>query len=319
MINVSICIPTYNQPKSLKRLLDSIKIQSYKNFEIVITDDSTNEEVKRVIDKHILKNKIKYYKNKINLGSPENWNESISKASGNLIKIMHHDDFFTRENSLSLFVKMMDENKSINFGFSSTLIMNLSLNKKRIHRPILTELDDLKRNPEVLFDRNFIGAPSCAIFKKNNIFFDKNLKWLVDVDFYIRLLDKNKKFIFINTPLVCTVDGDKNQVTSSCVNNQEIEVNEYIKLFNKLNIQRNMVLKKFEYLAMKYKLNKITNFGEYKNLDEKHKNLLDNIFADLKKYYNLRLIRYGFKEYIIMKKISYLGRELAITCSNLLE
>ena len=44
-----------------------------------------------------------YYKNIKVLGTPENWNESIRKAKGAWIKLMHDDDWFANENSLQKF------------------------------------------------------------------------------------------------------------------------------------------------------------------------------------------------------------------------
>ena len=46
---ISICIPTYNRPKLLGLLLDSILIQSYQNFEIIITDNSEGMDTRDLI------------------------------------------------------------------------------------------------------------------------------------------------------------------------------------------------------------------------------------------------------------------------------
>ena len=42
---VSICIPAYNNVNEVKRLLESIFLQRFKNYEIILTDDSTNNEI----------------------------------------------------------------------------------------------------------------------------------------------------------------------------------------------------------------------------------------------------------------------------------
>ena len=44
-MKISICIPAYNSGEKLTRLLDSIKIQTYKNVEIIISDDSRNDDI----------------------------------------------------------------------------------------------------------------------------------------------------------------------------------------------------------------------------------------------------------------------------------
>src|ERR1044072_4054338 len=93
-IFISICIPAYKNVDFLKRLLDSIAIQTYSNYEIIICDDSPDESVAEFIkSRSVLKN-IRYHRNVSSLGTPENWNECIRRANGEWIKIMHDDDWF---------------------------------------------------------------------------------------------------------------------------------------------------------------------------------------------------------------------------------
>jgi len=87
--------------------MNSIRIQTFKNFEVVITDDSGDDI--SVFDYITGLNEgfsIRYFKNVKSLGSPGNWNECISHASGTWIKLMH-DDYFTSSNSLQLFADSM--------------------------------------------------------------------------------------------------------------------------------------------------------------------------------------------------------------------
>ena len=99
---ISICIPTFNQTFYLKKLLDSILIQTFTNFEIIISDDSSTDDVYDLISsyRHFFIDKITYVRNAKSLGPPTNWNNSISLAKGKWIKIMHHDDCFSSLNSL---------------------------------------------------------------------------------------------------------------------------------------------------------------------------------------------------------------------------
>ena len=46
---VSICIPAYNNAAEVKRLLESIRMQTFRDMEIILTDDSTNEEIAELI------------------------------------------------------------------------------------------------------------------------------------------------------------------------------------------------------------------------------------------------------------------------------
>ena len=46
---VSICIPAYNNVAEVKRLLESIQMQTFRDREIILTDDSTNEEIAKLV------------------------------------------------------------------------------------------------------------------------------------------------------------------------------------------------------------------------------------------------------------------------------
>ncbi len=63
-----------------------ILIQTYTDFEIVITDDSPDDSVADLVEKYQSRKDIRYYKNEKPLGTPENWNEAIRKANGKWIK-----------------------------------------------------------------------------------------------------------------------------------------------------------------------------------------------------------------------------------------
>ena len=90
----SICIPVYKNVDYLKRLLETIFIQTFTDFEVVITDDSPDNVIFEFIQNYYPGKNIRYFKNKYALGTPENWNECIRKANGSWIKMMHDDDWF---------------------------------------------------------------------------------------------------------------------------------------------------------------------------------------------------------------------------------
>ena len=49
---ISICIPAYKNVEFLKRLPDSIAVQSFKNFEVILSDDSPGKEVEQLANAH---------------------------------------------------------------------------------------------------------------------------------------------------------------------------------------------------------------------------------------------------------------------------
>lgn len=93
MATVSVCIPTYNQIENFKRAFESVISQEYSDYEIIVTDDSTNDEISNYLQFRNSPHVVRYYKNSPRLGAPANWNRAISLAKGKYIKILHHDDW----------------------------------------------------------------------------------------------------------------------------------------------------------------------------------------------------------------------------------
>jgi glycosyltransferase involved in cell wall biosynthesis len=230
---ISICIPAYQRPEHLKRLLDSLEIQSFRRFEVVITDDSPGPELENLVEAHPLKPLIRYFRNQKTLGSPENWNECLRKAKSDWIKIMHDDDWLSGPDSLLAFAEAI-KNGGGRFYFSAFTNVFPDGSSRTI-RMSTARLDALKRDPEILVASNRVGPPSAVIFKKDDsTYFDNRMKWLVDLDFYIRYLKKYPAIGYITESLVQIGIGET-QITSTSFGNPEIEIPERFMLLEKLD------------------------------------------------------------------------------------
>lgn len=236
MPKVSICIPAYEQPENLLRALTSVFKQTFKDYEVVITDDSPDDSVGLVVKEFNKHSNLRYYKNKTRKGSPENWNESVRLASGEYIKFLHHDDWFSNENSLAVFVNMLERNPKTDFAFCPSLNCGSDGKLRYVNTTSNSQLQMLHADPKVLFKGNFIGAPSATIYRRQiNQEFDPRMKWLVDIDFYIRVLANRRGFEYTRQPLVCIALESSGKVTDECVGNKRIEVFEYLYLYTKIS------------------------------------------------------------------------------------
>jgi len=234
-VQVSICIPAYEQPNNLQKCLESLEMQSFKDFEVIVTDDSKSNDLKVVVDSFLDKLNIKYFKNPVSLGSPENWNESIRHAIGKYIKILHHDDYFTDANSLEKMVKLLDENPDSKILFCSSRHVDSRYNYHSSHILDHKSMQKVKKNPQTLFSGNIIGAPSIMMYHRDiEIYFDKRMKWLVDIDFYIKVL-RNNDFVYTKDELVNINVAEGGRVTHVCATDRDVNIREYILLFNKLS------------------------------------------------------------------------------------
>lgn len=108
---VSICIPTHNRPEFLKLALSSALKQSYKNTEIIISDNSDNNLTKKYIEK-IKNKKIKYFKNDSKSDSFNNGLNTIKNSRGKYIKILMDDDLLERT-CVEKMVSVLEKNPKV--------------------------------------------------------------------------------------------------------------------------------------------------------------------------------------------------------------
>jgi len=90
---VSVIVPTYNRPDTLKRTLESIAAQTYKRIEAIVVNDA-GEDVSGVIDTFQDKLSIKYLVHDKNKGLAAVRNTAIKYASGQYIAYLDDDDIF---------------------------------------------------------------------------------------------------------------------------------------------------------------------------------------------------------------------------------
>lgn len=91
---VSVVIPAYNRPHYLEQAIQSVLGQTYTNIEIIICDDSTNDQVESMLLPYLDKYpQIKYFKNEKNLFL-DNWQRCYELAEGEYINYLMDDDLF---------------------------------------------------------------------------------------------------------------------------------------------------------------------------------------------------------------------------------
>jgi glycosyltransferase involved in cell wall biosynthesis len=207
-------------------------MQTFRDFEVIVTDDSPDLAVKTLCAAYGGRFTLRYFRNEKQLGTPENWNEAIRMAEGRWIKIMHDDDWFAGGDSLDLYARTIREQPEAAFIFAA--YRDIFLDKYRSRDMYLSSFwyRALVRNKTILFSRNVIGPPSVVLYKKESSpEYDPRVKWVVDIDFYIRYLE-GKKPVYINKILV-NVGLGKDQVTQDCFRQRPIEIPENFYLLNK--------------------------------------------------------------------------------------
>lgn len=215
---LSICIPSYNSVELISRSIKSIIKQSFNDFEIIISDDSTNENVFNFYNS--LKDKrIYYYKHNCVINATENWNFALKKSKGKYKMLLHHDDYFINNlilqdihseflkngEAMIYFLNFINENKFKKFHFNKF------------------SMKQIFKNPHDLLYVNYFSTPSCLIMnQKVDLFYNEELKWLVDVDLYLRLFKKFNSIKFISKTSLVIGSAD-NRITNTITKKDKLE------------------------------------------------------------------------------------------------
>lgn len=182
---LTVLVPAYNSIDGVIRVIDAIK--SKKNVGVIVSDDSSDPVVADAIKAYILdfkRNDYLYIKHKSTGNAVDNWNFLLSQVKGKFFVIVHHDETFSNtlfidelekcQNSLELMVLpvRIDHPNGVYRNFKSSA-QSLLINLFRTSSPTL----------------NFIGGPTALlIIKSTNIhFFNRDLVFYVDVDWYIKV------------------------------------------------------------------------------------------------------------------------------------
>ncbi len=125
-IILSICIPTYNRAATLPNCLNSILISKRKTnlkFEICISDNASNYNVKKIIKPFKKKLNIRLNRNKKNLGYTANLLKSVSMAKGEFAWCIGDDDLLVPK-ALKKINSLILKNKNIDFYYINSFHLN---------------------------------------------------------------------------------------------------------------------------------------------------------------------------------------------------
>jgi len=127
---VSVCIPSYNAARFIGKTIQSVLDSEYRNFEIIISDDASTDETAKIIES-LHDSRIRFYQNKRNEGPVRNWNRAITKAVGEYVSLLNHDDLYSPF-WLTFAVRHLEKNPHI--GWVATAFCIIDATGKSLQR-----------------------------------------------------------------------------------------------------------------------------------------------------------------------------------------
>lgn len=198
MIEFSVIIPIYNTEKYLTRCINSIINQTYKKMELILVDDGSTDDSKKICDKFARDYEMIKVVHQKNRGVSAARNVGLKLASNEYIVFVDSDDWIERETLENLYnVIKHNETDCIVFNLKEQVLKKIE-NKNQtqtweeeIEKLIITERIN---SPVNKVYRN-------SIIKNNNIKFDEEVSIGEDLLFNIEYFTSSKKIYILNKEL----------------------------------------------------------------------------------------------------------------------
>jgi len=193
MPKVSVIIPTYNLCNMVGETINSVLRQTEPDLEVIVVDDGSTDNTRAAV-KGIKDSRVKYFY-KDNGGCPSACNYGFSKAKGQYIAFLDHDDLWP-ENYLQVMLSHLENN--ITFGAAYGLITVLYPDGRKIKSYKRPKGKSGYLTAD-LFKHNFIWNSATIIRRSvlKNFYFDESLRiGCEDLDFFLRLSTRIQ-FLFV--------------------------------------------------------------------------------------------------------------------------
>lgn len=185
---VSICIPSYNAEKYLAAALESVRRQTFTEWELIVTEDGSRDGAERIVREFAatVSQPVRYMRHEVNLGLPATRNSAIRASQGELIALLDADDLWEPDH-LEKTVAKLDAEKSELAHSGSILFDSDTGQELELRAPSPEAIADFPRS---LFEGKYIIQPSSVVLRKKLWErvggFDPSFRYVEDRDMWLR-------------------------------------------------------------------------------------------------------------------------------------
>ena len=213
---VSIMIPTYNRPQFFELALQSAQRQNYENLEIIVCDNSTDDQTEALIEKYLGDPRLCYHRNKTAKTKEENFAPFEHLAKGEYLQWLMDDDILL-DGKIEKMMQAFRKNPAAKLVTSRRAVID---GEGRLQpNPYAAGVPESEAEYSV-FDgeivgretllgwRNFLGEPSAVLFRRADLKHhywraeSRGYKTISDVAMWLELLESGD-CVFFQKPLSC--------------------------------------------------------------------------------------------------------------------
>lgn len=193
MPKISIIIPIYNHAKEINRCLKSIFAQTFQDFEIIIVNDGSTDNIEEKLKEILSCLKDSNFKQNLfkiitqeNKGAPVARNRGAKEAKGEYL-LFCDADLILKPKMLEKMTKALDANPKVSYVYSSFYF------GWKLFRLFPFDEGRLKKMPYI--------PTTSLVRRKDFLGFDEKLKKFQDWDLWLTMLEQNKKGLWISEAL----------------------------------------------------------------------------------------------------------------------
>ena len=203
--DISFAVPYYSAPEYLREALESLRSQTYLNWEAVVVDDASPNSVTDLITE-FNDQRITYVRNDTNLGLATNWNKALALTNAPLVCILHSDDLLEPQYA-STMVDLMTTNPEATAGHCRVSIIGpdglprrtLTDAVKRVIQPkakglVVSAGEDGLAS---MLRGSWIYCPTLCFRRSHlpSVPFDKSWRFMLDFDLIARIFLNGQQII----------------------------------------------------------------------------------------------------------------------------
>lgn len=199
---VSILIPTYNRPEYFKIAFESAINQTYRNIEVIVCDNSTNEQTAKIMEPYLNNPKVIYLRNRNIKTKEENFQKFKDITRGEYINWLMDDDVFAIH-KITEMMQIYLEHDEVSIVASYRQCIDGQGNKiediVELECKETSSFDGRKIGKEIFLNlANFIGEPTTVLIKRNLLEHHywnadcRGYKAISDVVMWLELLSKGR-------------------------------------------------------------------------------------------------------------------------------
>lgn len=222
---VTTIIPVYNGSNFLAEAIDSALAQTYKNIEIIVVNDGSNDNGKTENIAKSYEDRIRYFYKK-NGGVASALNLGIKESEGGYISWLSHDDLYLPDKIEKQVQYLRNTSDKKILLFSDFKVLNLTTGHNSICRVKHENSDNLYSTLLILFNATIHG---CTLLIPKDAFkevglFNEELKTTQDYDMWLKFAKGSYKFVHLPYVLIKTRwHNEQGTILMSDIHKKEVE------------------------------------------------------------------------------------------------